>query len=442
MISLLMISRSVMKAHFLDVWNLIEIVALSLALATNLAFQYSGKAYLNETALAIAMGLLWLKLLGFLKALNREMATFILAIVQILHDIRWFLVILAIGIFTFSDMVHIIATGGGWDSCETAEGYDTAADFCSENVFTAYLRSYSILVGDVNLDDYRETPFTSFLFVAFTFLGIIILLTMLVAVVSDSYEKSRMNSERLFGRARVQFISERITIEQFVRSKHSASDNTSLCSRGIWYFVRLLRWVSLLSVLGTAGIADCRVAVATSRLFSDVEKYGSGVGLFAVSIVCTIMLNAGILPLCGCLLQGCLPSHLMSSRIVQNNVVQTMMFIVSAPVRIIHNRLSARTEKSMKWTKDSVNGESEWSGHLDYINQHTRSIVKDSEARVSAAVKASEDRICQYDDSLTGRLQADLLNLTHAMHAKREDTNNATLMFGSGMDIMEPGNSQ
>jgi len=57
------------------------------------------------------MGLLWIKVLGFLKVVNREMSTFILALMQILWDLRFFAIVLVIIIFMFADMVR-----EGWNN--------------------------------------------------------------------------------------------------------------------------------------------------------------------------------------------------------------------------------------------------------------------------------------------------------------------------------------
>ena len=53
----------------------------------------------------LTLGLLWLKVLGFLKVVNKQTATFILALFQILKDLRHFAIVLAVVIFMFGDMV-------------------------------------------------------------------------------------------------------------------------------------------------------------------------------------------------------------------------------------------------------------------------------------------------------------------------------------------------
>jgi len=48
-------------------------------------------------------GLLWIKVLAFLKVVNKDMAVFILALIQILCDLRYFAVVLVVIIIMVCD---------------------------------------------------------------------------------------------------------------------------------------------------------------------------------------------------------------------------------------------------------------------------------------------------------------------------------------------------
>lgn len=56
---------------------------------------------------AFVMGLLWIKVLGLLKIVNKDMSSFILALLEILSDIKNFLLVLMVVIFMFGDMFHM-----------------------------------------------------------------------------------------------------------------------------------------------------------------------------------------------------------------------------------------------------------------------------------------------------------------------------------------------
>jgi hypothetical protein len=129
------------------------------------------------------MGSLWLKLLGLLRAVNAHLATFILAIQDIVRDIRWFLLVFAIAIFMFADMIHIItihAQDGNF--CKDGEA---PSAFCND-VAQVYLKLYAVLMGDVDLEEFAYSSGIEFLFVVFTFMGIIVLLNVLIGKSKDS----------------------------------------------------------------------------------------------------------------------------------------------------------------------------------------------------------------------------------------------------------------
>ena len=75
--ALLRISKRTLKAYSCDMWNMIDLAAIVLSLVSCLVHVNSPWLF------AITTALLWLRLLGFLKAINMEFATFILAIIEV-----------------------------------------------------------------------------------------------------------------------------------------------------------------------------------------------------------------------------------------------------------------------------------------------------------------------------------------------------------------------
>ena len=78
---------------------------------------------------------------------------------------------------------------------KVCEGIDPSTDrsaigdFCSHSFLRGFVRAYSIIVGDIELTDYRESPLITVLWTFFTLFGVIILLNVLIAIVTDSYER-------------------------------------------------------------------------------------------------------------------------------------------------------------------------------------------------------------------------------------------------------------
>lgn len=138
---------------------------------------------------------------------------------------------------------------------EAGELGGPVSDFCSPNRTWSYLRFYAMLIGDFELDDFTKTDGMIVLFVIFSLLGIIILLNMLIAVVSDSYQDAKETSLYLFGRSRVLFVAQNQALESLLRPGTSPIEGwygQKSARNTINLVGRLLRWIVLLSLGGTA----------------------------------------------------------------------------------------------------------------------------------------------------------------------------------------------
>jgi len=250
--ALLTVSVKVLKGYFSNLWNLFDSAAIILTLAMTIWHSNNEDEYLNGCN-AFVMGLLWLKVLGFLKVVNKEMSTFILALSQILLDIRLFMVVLVVVVFMFGDMFHIVVStkdDGQYCAGDIDSGY--IDDFCG-SIWSSYLRTYAILLGDFELDDITETTGTTLLFVIFTLVGVVILLNVLIAVISDSYEKATMSGGLLFGRARVHYVAQNEALERILKPRPAPPAQPG---ERRWKPKRViyqsLRFLVLLTIIGTA----------------------------------------------------------------------------------------------------------------------------------------------------------------------------------------------
>ena len=261
------LSPKVFRNYFANVWTFFDLVAIILTLTAtvwndNHPFEY------RQGFNAFVLGLLWIKVLGFLKVINRDMSTFILALIQILSDLKNFGVVLLVIIFMFGDMMNIALRtkdNGLYCLANTEDLSGVAEDFCTEELYRSYLRVYALLLGDFELDDYKESTGITILFVLFTLLGVVILLNVLIAIISDSYEKAKIKSLLLFGRARVTFVAQNDALERFLRptSKKSAKKGAPsprrlvFTNNPIYYAIRAsFRWVVMLAIIGTAMDAE------------------------------------------------------------------------------------------------------------------------------------------------------------------------------------------
>jgi hypothetical protein len=132
---------------------------------------------------------------------------------QITRDIFWFCVILLTLVVSFAQMFYTLLVP---QFCAASE---TGSRECEQSEY--YLKVYAILLGDFGL--FEREQFTSilsvFLAVFYTFLVVLVLLNVLIAVASDSYEKCLLKSENLFGRARVMMIAELVCFQNLLLRK-------------------------------------------------------------------------------------------------------------------------------------------------------------------------------------------------------------------------------
>ncbi|KAL3925628.1 MAG: hypothetical protein SGILL_000279 [Bacillariaceae sp.] len=94
--------------------------------------------------------------------------------------------------------------------------------------YTEYLiQVYIMLLGDFGNTE-REafsTGFSVFLMVLYSFLVTVILLNVLIAIASDSYEKCLLKSQKLFGRARVMLVAELVSFQSLLRRRDPPEDD-------------------------------------------------------------------------------------------------------------------------------------------------------------------------------------------------------------------------
>jgi len=225
-VSLFLLSKH-SRNYILSFWNLIDALAVLLAAVSSVTMRWRFHENGIEddktlrVLLAITTGFLWLRVLNFLKAINMQLATFVLAILQITKDIFWFCVIILTLVMAFAQMFFTVLAP---PACAAGNLSDTDKQ-CNQNEYL--LKVYTILLGDFG-DFEREdfvTNFSVILVVFYSFFVTLVLVNVLIAIASDSYEKCLLKSQKLFGRARVMLIAELASFQTLLRKKDQ--DDTS-----------------------------------------------------------------------------------------------------------------------------------------------------------------------------------------------------------------------
>eukprot|EP00588_Corethron_pennatum_P003375 CAMPEP_0194288468 /NCGR_PEP_ID=MMETSP0169-20130528/36875_1 /TAXON_ID=218684 /ORGANISM="Corethron pennatum, Strain L29A3" /LENGTH=1100 /DNA_ID=CAMNT_0039035473 /DNA_START=145 /DNA_END=3443 /DNA_ORIENTATION=+ len=228
-LSLREVSKDLFWDNFFTLWNLIDVLSLvmfavcSIWMISWIIFHHENRKS-SRPWIAITTLLLWLKFLNAVKVVNQELATVVLAIKEITKDIIGFLMILFIIMLAFSQMFHTLLSRPNPADC------DGDGQFCGKGKLVNLLQVYYIMLGgDIGPDNVLSNE--NGLMFLYTFLVMIILLNVLIAIISDSYDKARINSEKLFGRARIVFVAELTALEKLLQPrelKYSQDNNEEI----------------------------------------------------------------------------------------------------------------------------------------------------------------------------------------------------------------------
>ena len=292
--SLFLLSKHSRK-YFLSFWNLIDVLAIVLALTSSIAMRWQF-AILEERMenanflrglLAITTGFLWLRVLSFLKAINIQLATFILAIITITKDILFFCVILLILVVSFSQMMFTLIAPSG---CASSGNIDDPDCLHSEYL----LQSYIMLLGDFGTFERERfaTGFSVFILVLYSFLVTVILMNVLIAIASDSYEKCLLKSQSLFGRARVYFLAELSSFQSLLRKRDpnvdSLGDSQQKEDDGVYSMWWTSGSWSLTRNWSRATVLFFIISLVVTSIWTIAELYGWARGEKYVSILLSL----------------------------------------------------------------------------------------------------------------------------------------------------------
>ena len=334
---------------------------------------------------AITTGFLWLRVLSFLKAINCQLATFVLAILQITRDVMWFSFILFCLVICFGQMFYTLMVP---PTCDSGSGERV----CTQSEY--YLKVYAILLGDFGA--FRRDDFTSMfsvlLLVLFSFMVVLVLLNVLIAVASDSYEKCLLRSRQLFGRARVMLIAELVSFQNLLKRKHDQAPDqvykqwwshysTWGWSRGSMIFFGLSSLVVLVWVIAE-----------TSGIYTNSDSSNVWMGLLSIFMI--VSLFVGIMLF---LSSGADKAHDRLDRVLEeweNGLIKRIV------IRILGGSLTGDAfEKQNRSASDEA-----WQGRLLYLQHEMNRIADENRQEMKANLEAIIDIVKNTEARLQGEL--------------------------------------
>ena len=184
--------------YFISIWNYFEVLTI-LLVSLSLYKICSGDLDGNfETLAVVTTGFVWTNIIFFLRSTFLPFAVFVSGIIKIICDLVPFLMVSLFVLLMFGEMY--VLDGMAHGGC-TMQGSDSTTDFCT--VGNSLIKTYELFVGGIDVGDYADTPLMKTVSILFGFLVSIILLNVVIAIVSNSWnsvmEESKKVVSKFFG---------------------------------------------------------------------------------------------------------------------------------------------------------------------------------------------------------------------------------------------------
>ncbi|GMI07376.1 hypothetical protein TrVE_jg10077 [Triparma verrucosa] len=194
---------------FKDFWNYIDLVASGGTIVLLEYYFRMGPGPEYEHFASVIALFVWMKVLGFAKAFSQPIATFVLMLSTIFQDLFSFMAVLVIILVMFGHAFYLVLSDN-----IASEGDEIDFTNIGGTAWSLYLMILGTFESSVFAGIWAQT-----LFLFYSFLVVIILLNVLIAIVSDSYDAVLVTSTELFWRSRLELVAEiTTTFNMFLQS--------------------------------------------------------------------------------------------------------------------------------------------------------------------------------------------------------------------------------
>jgi hypothetical protein len=248
------------------------------------------------------------------------------------------------------------------------------------------------LIGDFAVDDYTATTGMIILFVIFTMVGVIIFLSVLIAVICDSYEIAKLSSQRLFGKARVSFVAQNEALESFLKpGSNPVADLNASPTKIVATGFAILRWGLLVTLVVTAMYAE--VFIVTQAISSIVNRsaYFTVIFMTVLAVVLTCALWILVFFAIGGVARAVAPGIIGSVVRLLDRITDS--FSKAMAFRLFGLSKAERTPFVIGKDDD----EEEWQGrvaHLEQVVARTGNRIRDE---LKAEMLALEKRLYEHE---------------------------------------------
>ena len=167
-------------------WNYIDIIPpIGICLACFFLLFYVGNDTMIRSILSITAFFMWIKLLYFMR-IFKETGYLIRMITTVIIDMRFFFLVLVIGIVAFGDSFLSIAGG------------NTGDDVFTSGFINSIIYTYAIVLGGFDVTSYNNSMsyiLVMCLFLLCTVFNMIVMFNLLIAIISESFANVSANGK-------------------------------------------------------------------------------------------------------------------------------------------------------------------------------------------------------------------------------------------------------
>lgn len=189
--------------HVTNFWNWMSVMtALAVIFSTSAALYkpHTAQSHWLTAIMAITSCMNCVMILESMRAIHRHFASLILAFTMSLAHIRYLVVLMAVLGYAFHEAFSILLWRYEPEVDDGPNPYRRRGD----GIYEVML----LVLGEFDFDLYRESRTSELAFCAFMLVMAVIALNLLIAVVSDAYDKSKAKEDILFCVRRYQFCTE------------------------------------------------------------------------------------------------------------------------------------------------------------------------------------------------------------------------------------------
>lgn len=144
---------------------------------------------------------------------------------------------------------------------------------------------YAIIIGDFALTDFQQDAAITVMWFCVTFIGLVVMLNTLIAVITTSYDRSEKTSIILFRRARCEFVASNAAIEGFLMPRMLSGSSWELKLDLEFVASAIARWGLLLAFLVTIVSSSLYLI---QRLIAVINS-GQILPVIAMLFMCLVM---------------------------------------------------------------------------------------------------------------------------------------------------------